>query len=557
VASRKALLILPSDRESLIDDSTWVPYGLLIIGAYVPESYDVEFIDMRVEPVTPDQMASASVILMTLLTSQVHVARKVAAHIHEVNPQAPIIIGGPHASARPLCELILPELLQSDNVVRLRAHLQPPLPGERNRGFAHCVVREQVLTTDTMRTLFEDLERGDLKREYIGVTRFNPVGLPWPLMNLIKMGLYRKPPKAQIMTSYGCPNACDYCQTPTSIPRYRRRPHEEVLDELALGLKRTRHGSFAILDDNLVGVDTRGALEFFAALTARRDRGDLPSDMRFYTSVDIRFAMDTPEMKEVREAFAAAGGHSVFLGVEHLSPEVIMDEMTKHFVNYPQPWKQYVRRDELNRMRPNISMDDLAQHLLAAMRRIQDAGISVHCGLMLGYDPENEQYLEKLREFALNGPDVAHFFIAEPFPGTPFFDKMFRQGRVLARTWDEYGQSDFVYEPRGMPRARYYEAIRELYATIGSERNAVGKAVKTLERVGGLRIPGSDTAGLRTADDFIRYTGNLPDQSERRVTLGVKAAIDSLRTNMHNYSRRTTTALGHADEPAPRGTAAS
>jgi radical SAM superfamily enzyme YgiQ (UPF0313 family) len=46
--------------------------------------------------------------------------------------------------------------------------------------------------------------------------------------------------------------------------------------------------------------------------------------------------------------------------------------------------------------------------------------------------------------------DALQATILTPFPGTPLFDEMDRQGRIINRDWSKYDFSHVIFEPRNM-----------------------------------------------------------------------------------------------------------
>ncbi|HEX8949176.1 MAG TPA: B12-binding domain-containing radical SAM protein [Dissulfurispiraceae bacterium] len=66
-----------------------------------------------------------------------------------------------------------------------------------------------------------------------------------------KLGLYRDMPFAPLLTSTGCPFRCSYCASGLLHPRYSRRPHEEVAEEVkelyAMGVR-----DYTFYDDALL-----------------------------------------------------------------------------------------------------------------------------------------------------------------------------------------------------------------------------------------------------------------------------------------------------------------
>jgi radical SAM superfamily enzyme YgiQ (UPF0313 family) len=83
---------------------------------------------------------------------------------------------------------------------------------------------------------------------------------------------------------------------------------------------------------------------------------------------------------------------------------------------------------------------------------IQDAGVAVNGCFILGADGETRASIERLVEFIVDCPlaDV-QLTLQTPFPGTPLWQRMRREGRLLAdRGWSHYTLFDVTYQPDQM-----------------------------------------------------------------------------------------------------------
>ncbi|HQP36562.1 MAG TPA: DUF4070 domain-containing protein, partial [Polyangiaceae bacterium] len=72
--------------------------------------------------------------------------------------------------------------------------------------------------------------------------------------------------------------------------------------------------------------------------------------------------------------------------------------------------------------------------------------------------------------------ECATFHILTPYPGTPMFEQLEREGRILTREWDRYDTAHVVFQPARMTPTQleegYRRAYRELYAwpTVAARR---------------------------------------------------------------------------------------
>src|SRR5260370_40275529 len=111
-----------------------------------------------------------------------------------------------------------------------------------------------------------------------------------------------------------------------------------------------------------------------------------------------------------------------------------------------------------------------------ALRRIQAHGITVNGCFILGLDRHTPAIFEEVLAFARAVPlyDV-QITVLTPFPGTPLYDRLLREGRLLQpERWDLCTLFDVNYVPQGMTaeqlRAGVYWLAERLYSDECLER---------------------------------------------------------------------------------------
>ena len=212
-----------------------------------------------------------------------------------------------------------------------------------------------------------------------------------------------------LFATRGCPNHCDFCTIAVMYgPGLRKRPIAEVAAE---------YGSFPgkriiFWDDNVVA-DRQYAKELFRAIAPYR---------KWWSSqASVHSAADD----ELLELAARSGCKQLFLGLESIS-QSSMAEVRKNF----------------NRV------DDYA----SVIERVHAHGIAVQAGIVFGFDHDTPEIFKNTLDFLeANGVQNATFNILTPYPGTPLFQRLEAQGRILTRDWRKFnGRSDVVFRPRQM-----------------------------------------------------------------------------------------------------------
>jgi radical SAM superfamily enzyme YgiQ (UPF0313 family) len=161
----------------------------------------------------------------------------------------------------------------------------------------------------------------------------------------------------------------------------------------------------------------------------------------------------------------------------------------------------------------NIAGGDYA----AAVERFRQRGIMVYGTFLFGYDHDTPAAIEAALEFAIrNRLCLANFNPLTPFPGTPLFERLQGEGRLLHDRWwldPDYRYGQALFRPRGMTaealEAGCFRARREFHrvASIlrrGADRRANGRnpaalalflAANLVSRREILRKQGSPLAG--------------------------------------------------------------
>jgi radical SAM superfamily enzyme YgiQ (UPF0313 family) len=129
--------------------------------------------------------------------------------------------------------------------------------------------------------------------------------------------------------------------------------------------------------------------------------------------------------KRLPAAAARSGCKQLFLGLESIS-QSSMAEVKKGF----------------NRV----------EDYYRIIQRIHAHGISVQAGIVFGFDHDTPAIFKESLDFLeAAGVQNATFNILTPFPGTPLFQKLESEGRILTRDWCKYNsREDVVYQPAQM-----------------------------------------------------------------------------------------------------------
>jgi radical SAM superfamily enzyme YgiQ (UPF0313 family) len=294
---------------------------------------------------------------------------------------------------------------------------------------------------------------GDAQRVW-NAADFPPVdvaSLPVPRYDLLAGRPYSRYP---VQTTRGCPWRCDFCASTVMLNRpYRKRPIDQIIRDIK-SIKTWNKRPFIELADDNTFVDHSWGKELCRALE--------PLRVKWFTETDASVADDPELLGLLRKARC----RQVLVGLE--SPE----QNSLQGIELRSDFK--LRRWESN---------------LQAVRKIQRAGVTVNGCFILGLDGQTPEIFRQVLEFANAAPlyDV-QITVLTPFPGTPLYARLDREGRILEPgRWDLCTLFDVNFKPSGMSvqqlRDGLYWLARELY----NERNILQRRLAFVAQCTGSR----------------------------------------------------------------------
>jgi radical SAM superfamily enzyme YgiQ (UPF0313 family) len=218
---------------------------------------------------------------------------------------------------------------------------------------------------------------------------------PMPRFELLQLDKYTSMP---VQFSRGCPFQCEFCDI---ITIYGRKPRAKTPAQLIAELDRLRElgwrNEVFIVDDNFIG-NHHKALALSRELADWQVRHNHP--FSFYTEASIDLAAKT----ELLNAMVEANFMYVFIGIETPSSEALKE----------------------SRKFQNLRSDNVEQ-----VRIIQQAGLWVLAGFIVGFDSDDETIFERQRRFIeLTNITWAMAGVLQAPPTTALYDRMKREGRL-------------------------------------------------------------------------------------------------------------------------------
>lgn len=262
------------------------------------------------------------------------------------------------------------------------------------RGYSVCVGEAEPVWAD----LLQDAEKNELQPRYQGDKNFPLINLR-PDRSIFNDKNYM--PLALVETSRGCPFACHFCSISSFYQRsYRRRPVEEVIEEL----KSIPQKNIFFVDDNIVG-NPASARELFKAIA--------PLNKKWVSQASLHALKDAELLKDMSQS----GCLGVLVGFESLNSENLQ-AMGK----------------------PNNKIEEYRE-VLAGLRR---HGIFVYGTFIFGYPHDTPASFDDSIRFAMEEKlYLAAFNNLVPFPGTPLYEEIKKDGQLRYEQW--WLSSDFEF----------------------------------------------------------------------------------------------------------------
>jgi len=355
---------------------------------------------------------------------------------------------------------------------------------------------------ETWPRFLADWERGRAGARYEQTEKTDMTRLPVPRLDLLKMQRYAF---GSVQFSRGCPFQCEFCDI---IVVFGRRPRlktsRQIIAELE-ALRRQRLEFVFIVDDNLIG-NKRAIKEILRDLVAWQRANGFP--LTFTTEASMDLADDDELMALMAEANIVA----VFVGVESPNEESLRE--TK----------------KLQNLRRGGSMVD-------KVRRIQDAGMEVWAGMILGFDNDDARIFAAHRRFLVEARiSTAMVGMLAAIPKTPLHARLVAAGRLDA-------EADPAFGTNVLPVHFTREALSEGYLRLLGE---IYDADAYFDRLDDLYVAGA----MPTEAGWRHYTERRPWRRRARAALQVlEAAGLMLRLMRHvpekGLRRVYRTRLGH------------
>jgi hypothetical protein len=302
--------------------------------------------------------------------------------------------------------------------------------------------------------------------------------------------------------SRGCPFTCEFCDI---IVVFGRRPRVKTVGQVIAELEgclAVGKDNLFIVDDNLIG-NKREVKAILRAIVAWQEAHGYP--LKFATEASIDLAEDA----EMLQLMADANIDEVFIGIESPNEDALRE--TKKIQN----------------------LTDQHGTVLDKVHRIQQAGIEVWCGMIVGFDADDEGVFALQRRFlAASRIALAMVNVLVAIPRTPLFARLTAEGRIdNSGEMADFGTISTNVLPKHISRRAlcdgYLDLMKDLYEPDayfgrldamyleGPPRAPLGRA-RYLSRHPWLRLKSTLWSTVEVTAVFIMLMRGIPAANLRR-----------------------------------------
>lgn len=277
---------------------------------------------------------------------------------------------------------------------------------------------------DTWPQFLQDFKTGNPQKVYQSKQR-SLDGVPPVRRDLIKRHLYLVP--NSLVVSRGCPHHCDFCYK-DAFYRPGKSFYTQKVDDALKEIERLPGKHLYFLDDHLFGNEPFAS----ALFEGMKGMG------RVWQAAATVQSILKPGLLEKA---VDCGLRSLFVGFETL---------------------------DFNNLKEQHKYHNLNRDYSFAIQRLHEYGVMVNASFVFGMDSDDKTVFSRTVDWAISqGIETATFHILTPYPGTPLYDRMKIQNRIITNNWDLYDTRHVVYQPAKLSietlELGYWQAYQDFY----------------------------------------------------------------------------------------------
>lgn len=328
---------------------------------------------------------------------------------------------------------IADEFMQRGIKVVIGGYHASALPDEAKQHADSVVIGE---AEEIWPNLLKDAENKIFKPFYEQTRPIEASEIPRP------KNIYPKNSHLIIQATRGCPTRCEFCTISNMKYRniLRTRPIEDVVDDI----KNLPGKSFSFYDNSLT-IKPSYSKELFKAIK--------PLNKRFNALGNINVLSEDDELLKLA---SEAGCIGWFIGFESVSQKTL-DMIGK----------------STNRVEKFIS----------GVKKIHDHNMMITGTFIFGFDTDTLDVFEETDNFVSKSEiDIPSINLLTPYPGTPLFQRLDKEGRILTKDWRHYNQEEIVFQPKRMTPEEIENNARELWKRWYTKKLSMKRIIRSINQ---------------------------------------------------------------------------
>ncbi len=417
----KVLLVNPQLKE--YKQPALPPLGLLFIAAVLEkEGHKVILQDLNVSPSELDNLKEKpDIVGITATTTLVKEAWRLSKIFKKKG--IPVVLGGPHPSALPEESLEYADIVIRGEGEETMLQLCNNWDDKENIVGISYKKDDQIIH-NSQRPLIKDLDSLPFPAYHL-LGDISAYSTPQPVLTQKKKCL-------TLVTSRGCPYQCNYCFKGVFGPVWRPHSPEYIIKLWRYLVSEFGVEEIGVQDDNF-NLDYDRAMKIAEGLAKEKNK------VMWTTAQGIRAdKVDFTLLSRMKES----GFFRTGFGIEAGSQEMIY------------------------KIGKSLDLKKVEE----AIRLCKKLGIESIGYFMLGNAWDNQETMEDTINLAVKlNPDIAHFTITVPFPSTPLYKLVEKEGKFLIKDWSLYGYTQGVcyFEigeaKKDIVEKMYHRAYRRFY----------------------------------------------------------------------------------------------
>jgi radical SAM superfamily enzyme YgiQ (UPF0313 family) len=267
--------------------------------------------------------------------------------------------------------------------------------------------------------LLNDFEKKSLKLIYLPISYNDSSKIPPTDINIPGFVM-----TGAIEATRGCPYSCEFCPEGNvdGGSQFYPRPIKEVIEEIKAITQKT-----IMFYDSSLTINKEYTKQLFREMKGL--------GKRFFCNGNSDVLANDIELVKLSKD---AGCISWLIGFESISQKTI---------------------DEIGKKTNNV-----ADYFKAA-ENIHNYKMSVIGCFMFGFDTDKptifNETLDAIKKMKI---DICDFCVLTPFPGTPIFNRLEKEKRILTKDWENYNLKTVVFQPKQMTPDEIHKGLQKMYS---------------------------------------------------------------------------------------------